>query len=264
MSEEPPQSSFLEKIKNIFLVTDKKNNNIQSGDEKIEEIIQNVIDIKDSVVSEIMIPRINISFISESDDIKKIMLVLNDTKHSRYPVFSADNKNVLGVLHVKDLLNVLGLKEEKFNLKKILRDVKFVPETKKVTSLLEEFKKDKAHLAIVLDEYGSVEGLITIEDILEEIVGEIEDEFYEESESKIITINENEYIVSSFIEKEKFEDFFQTNLDCPEVETLGGFILKEVGHLPKVGESLRHENLELIITSADQRKIKKITVRKID
>jgi Mg2+/Co2+ transporter CorC len=106
--------------------------------------------------------------------------------------------------------------------------------------------------------------LITIEDILEEIVGEIEDEFYEESESKIITINENEYIVSSFIEKEKFEDFFQTNLDCPEVETLGGYILKEVGHLPKVGESLRHENLELIITSADQRKIKKITVRKID
>jgi magnesium and cobalt transporter len=112
MSEEPPQSSFLEKIKNIFLVTDKKNNNIQAGDEKIEEIIQNVIDIKDSVVSEIMIPRVNISSISESDDIKKVMLVLNDTKHSRYPVFSADNKNVLGVLHVKDLLNVLGLKEE--------------------------------------------------------------------------------------------------------------------------------------------------------
>ena len=129
---------------------------------------------------------------------------------------------------------------------------------------LVEFRKRKEHLAFVVDEFGELLGLITLEDIIEEIVGEIEDEFYEESESKIITINENEYIVSSFIEKEKFEDFFQTNLDCPEVETLGGYVLKEVGHLPKVGESLRHENLELIITSADQRKIKKITVRKID
>ena len=106
--------------------------------------------------------------------------------------------------------------------------------------------------------------MITIEDILEEIVGEIEDEFYEEKNDEVIKINDKEYIVSSVIEKEKFEKFFDVELNCPDVESLGGFVLKEFGHLPKVGVSIKIFNLELIVTSADQRKIKKITVRKID
>ena len=127
--------------------------------------------------------------------------------------------------------------------------------------MLEEFKKDKAHLAIVIDEYGMMEGLVTIEDILEEIVGEIEDEFYEEKNDEIIKINDNEYIVSSVLEREKFEEFFEVNLNCPEAESLGGFMLKEIGHMPKVGEAIEFEKLELVVTSADQRKIKKITVR---
>ena len=118
--------------------------------------------------------------------------------------------------------------------------------------------KDKAHLAIVLDEYGVISGLITIEDILEEIVGEIEDEFYEEKNNEIIKINDKEFIVSSTIEKEKFEEFFSFQLNCPDVETLGGFVLKEIGHLPKVGEKIQVDSLEMIVTSADQRKIKKL------
>ena len=108
-----------------------------------------------------------------------------------------------------------------------------------------------------------IAGLITIEDILEEIVGEIEDEFYEEKNNEIIKINEKEFIVSSTIEKEKFEAFFSKELNCPEVESLGGFVLKEFGHLPKVGEKIVVENLEMTVTSADQRKIKKITVREV-
>ena len=116
----------------------------------------------------------------------------------------------------------------------------------------------------MLDEYGMISGLITIEDILEEIVGEIEDEFYEEKNNEIIKINEQEFIVSSTIEKEKFEEFFSKKLNCPEVESLGGFVLKEFGHLPKVGEKILVDNLEMTVTSADQRKIKKITVRKVD
>ena len=169
---------------------------------------------------------------------------------------------MIGILHVKDLIDLNA--SESFSLSDLLRPAKFVPETQSVTSLLEDFKKDRAHLAIVIDEYGMISGLITIEDILEEIVGEIEDEFYEEKNDEVIKINDSEYIVSSVIEKEKFEEFFEISLNCPEVESLGGFILKEFGHLPKVGESIQIENLELIVTSADQRKIKKITVRKID
>ena len=264
MSEEPSQS-FFSKIVNLFSSKeeiDKLSNSDQPSDEQIEELIQNVLSIKDSIVKEIMIPRVNISSISETDTLEEIYEIAKDTKHSRYPVFSSDSKKVIGILHVKDLIDIKN--DADFNLIDLLREPKYTPETKSVTSLLEDFKKDRAHLAMVIDEYGVLAGLITIEDILEEIVGEIEDEFYEEKNDEVIKINEKEYIVSSIIEKEKFEEFFNIELNCPEAESLGGFVLKEFGHLPKVGESIKVSNLELIVTSADQRKIKKITVRKID
>ena len=264
MSEEPPQS-FFSKIINLF--SEKReiedpNVTDQPSDEQIEELIQNVLNIKGSIVKEIMIPKVNISSINEDNTLKEIYEIVKDTKHSRYPVFTSDSEKVIGILHVKDLVDIKNKLD--FHILDLLREPKYTPETKAVTSLLEDFKKDRAHLAMVIDEYGVLAGLITIEDILEEIVGEIEDEFYEEKNDEVIKINEKEYIVSSIIEKEKFEDFFDIKLNCPEAESLGGFVLKEFGHLPKVGESIKVSNLELIVTSADQRKIKKITVRKID
>ena len=264
MPDEPPQS-FFSKLKDLFSLnkhSDQGIKHIEPEDERIEELIENVLSIKDSVVKEIMIPKVNISHLTESDGLEQVYSVVNDTKHSRYPVFNTENEQVTGILHVKDLLG--SIEQKNFNLKTILREAKHIPESQSVTSLLEDFKKDKAHLAIVLDEYGVISGLITIEDILEEIVGEIEDEFYEEKNNEIIKINEKEFIVSSTIEKEKFENFFSCQLNCPEVETLGGFVLKEFGHLPKVGEKINTEKLEMIVTSADQRKIKKITVRKVE
>jgi len=264
MSEEPSQS-FFSRIVNLFSSKeeiDKPSNSDQPSDEQIEELIQNVLSIKDSIVKEIMIPRVNISSIYESNTLEEVYEIAKNTKHSRYPVFSSDSEKVIGILHVKDLIDIKN--DSDFNLIDLLREPKYTPETKSVTSLLEDFKKDKAHLAMVIDEYGMLAGLITIEDILEEIVGEIEDEFYEEKNDEVIKINDKEYIVSSIIEKEKFEKFFNIELNCPEAESLGGFVLKEFGHLPKVGESIKVSNLELIVTSADQRKIKKITVRKID
>ena len=264
MSEEPPQS-FFSKIINLFSKKreiEDPNVTDQPSDEQIEELIQNVLNIKDSIVKEIMIPKVNISSINEDNTLKEIYEIVKDTKHSRYPVFTSDSERVIGILHVKDLVDIKNNLD--FHISDLLREPKYTPETKAVTSLLEDFKKDRAHLAMVIDEYGVLAGLITIEDILEEIVGEIEDEFYEEKNDEVIKINEKEYIVSSIIEKEKFEDFFDMKLNCREAESLGGFVLKEVGHLPKVGESIKVSNLELIVTSADQRKIKKITVRKID
>lgn len=262
MPDEPSQS-FLSKLKNIFSLSkhsEEAVKNTEPEDVRIEELIENVLNIKDSIVKEIMIPKVNISFLIESDSLENVYSVVNDTKHSRYPVFNSDKDKVIGILHVKDML---GTEEDKFNLNRISREAKHVPESQSVTSLLEDFKKDKAHLAIVLDEYGVISGLITIEDILEEIVGEIEDEFYQEKNNEIIKINDKEFIVSSTIEKEKFEEFFTFQLNCPDVETLGGFVLKEIGHLPKVGEKIQAGSLEMIVTSADQRKIKKITVRRV-
>ena len=263
MSEEPSQKSIFSRFKNLFFNKRLDDNLLSSEpqDEQIKELIQNVINIKETIVKEIMIPKISISFLKIDDDVDKLHGVINDTRHSRYPVLSKDANKVIGLLHVKDLIDIVGNSRKKFLLTDHIREVKFVPETKSVTSMLEEFKKDKAHLAIVIDEYGMMVGLVTIEDILEEIVGEIEDEFYEEKNDEIIKINDKEFIVSSVLEREKFEEFFKIDLNCPEAESLGGFMLKKIGHLPKVGEIINLPKLDLVVTSADQRKIKKITVR---
>ena len=261
MSEDSSQSLF-SKLKNLVnLNSEPKLDSDQPNDEQIQELIENVLKIKGTVVKEIMIPEINISSLNETQNLQEIISVLNETRHSRYPVYDENNAKVIGILHVKDLIEIIGSSNDEFNISELIREVKIVPETKSVTSMLEDFKKDRAHLAMVIDEYGMLVGLITIEDILEEIVGEIEDEFYEEKNDEIIKINENEFIVSATIEKEKFEEFFSVVLDCPEAESLGGFMLKEIGFMPKIGECLTLEKLELVVTSADQRKIKKITVR---
>lgn len=261
MSEDSSQSLF-SKLKNLVnLNSEPKLDSDQPNDEQIQELIENVLKIKGTVVKEIMIPEINISSLNETQNLQEIISVLNETRHSRYPVYDENNAKVIGILHVKDLIEIIGSSNDAFNINELIREVKIVPETKFVTSMLEDFKKDRAHLAMVIDEYGMLVGLITIEDILEEIVGEIEDEFYEEKNDEIIKINENEFIVSATIEKEKFEEFFSVVLDCPEAESLGGFMLKEIGFMPKIGECLTLERLELVVTSADQRKIKKITVR---
>ena len=261
MSEDSSQSLF-SKLKNLVnLNSEPKLDSDQPNDEQIQELIENVLKIKGTVVKEIMIPEVNISSLNETQNLQEIISVLNETRHSRYPVYDENNAKVIGILHVKDLIEIIGSSNDAFNINELIREVKIVPETKSVTSMLEDFKKDRAHLAMVIDEYGMLVGLITIEDILEEIVGEIEDEFYEEKNDEIIKINENEFIVSATIEKEKFEEFFSVVLDCPEAESLGGFMLKEIGFMPKIGECLTLEKLELVVTSADQRKIKKITVR---
>ena len=261
MSEDSSQSLF-SKLKNLVnLNSEPKLDSDQPNDEQIQELIENVLKIKGTVVKEIMIPEINISSLNETQNLQEIISVINETRHSRYPVYDENNAKVIGILHVKDLIEIIGSSNDAFNINELIREVKIVPETKSVTSMLEDFKKDRAHLAMVIDEYGMLVGLITIEDILEEIVGEIEDEFYEEKNDEIIKINENEFIISATIEKEKFEEFFSVVLDCPEAESLGGFMLKEIGFMPKIGECLTLEGLELVVTSADQRKIKKITVR---
>ena len=230
-------------------------------DKEAESIATKAIKLGDITVKEIMIPKVDMVTVQIKEDTDDIIKKIIDSGHSRYPVLGNERNEVVGILLAKDILPKLFKGMKDFDINEMLRDPNVVPETKKADSLLEEFKQDRSHLAIVIDEYGEICGLITIEDILEEIVGEIEDEFYEEKNNEIIKINDKEFIVSATIEKEKFEEFFSCQLNCPDVETLGGFVLKEIGHLPKVGEKIQSGPLEMIITSADQRKIKKITVR---
>ena len=248
------------KPKNIEDVTEVLESSLSSDiiDEVAFSIAENAIKLRATSVKEIMIPKVEMVNIYIDDSSEKLLETVIESGHSRYPVINEKKKKVEGILLAKDLLPVLSINEE-VNLDSIMRDAKVVPETKRADSLLEEFKKDKSHLAVVIDEYGEICGLVTIEDILEELVGEIEDE-HDIDDLDLIQVSEKEFIADAKIEIDEFEEKFEINLNESSVETLGGYMTKKLGILPKVGDKIIVESIELVVTAADKRRIKKIGI----
>ena len=248
------------KPKNIEDVTEVLESSLSSDiiDEVAFSIAENAIKLRATSVKEIMIPKVEMVNIYIDDSSEKLLETVIESGHSRYPVINEKKKKVEGILLAKDLLPLLSINEE-VNLDSIMRDAKVVPETKRADSLLEEFKRDKSHLAVVIDEYGEICGLVTIEDILEELVGEIEDE-HDIDDLDLIQVSEKEFIADAKIEIDEFEEKFEINLDESSVETLGGYMTKKLGILPKVGDKIIVESIELVVTAADKRRIKKIGI----
>ena len=248
------------KPKNIEDVTEVLESSLSSDiiDEVAFSIAENAIKLRATSVKEIMIPKVEMVNIYTDDSSEKLLETVIESGHSRYPVINEKKKKVEGILLAKDLLPLLSINEE-VNLDSIMRDAKVVPETKRADSLLEEFKKDKSHLAVVIDEYGEICGLVTIEDILEELVGEIEDE-HDIDDLDLIQVSEKEFIADAKIEIDEFEEKFEINLNESSVETLGGYMTKKLGILPKVGDKIIVESIELVVTAADKRRIKKIGI----
>ena len=248
------------KPKNIEDVTEVLESSLSSDiiDEVAFSIAENAIKLRATSVKEIMIPKVEMVNIYIDYSSEKLLETVIESGHSRYPVINEKKKKVEGILLAKDLLPLLSINEE-VNLDSIIRDAKVVPETKRADSLLEEFKKDKSHLAVVIDEYGEICGLVTIEDILEELVGEIEDE-HDIDDLDLIQVSENEFIADAKIEIDEFEEKFEINLNESSVETLGGYMTKKLGILPKVGDKIIVESIELVVTAADKRRIKKIGI----
>ena len=248
------------KPKNIEDVTEVLESSLSSDiiDEVAFSIAENAIKLRATSVKEIMIPKVEMVNIYTDDSSEKLLETVIQSGHSRYPVINEKKKKVEGILLAKDLLPLLSMNQE-VNLDSIMRDAKVVPETKRADSLLEEFKKDKSHLAIVIDEYGEICGLVTIEDILEELVGEIEDE-HDIDDLDLIQVSEKEFIADAKIEIDEFEEKFEINLDESSVETLGGYMTKKLGILPKVGDKIIVESIELVVTAADKRRIKKVGI----
>ena len=248
------------KPKNIEDVTEVLESSLSSDiiDEVAFSIAENAIKLRATSVKEIMIPKVEMVNIYIDDSSEKVIETVIESGHSRYPVINEKKKKVEGIVLAKDLLPLLSINEE-VNLDSIMRDAKVVPETKRADSLLEEFKKDKSHLAVVIDEYGEICGLVTIEDILEELVGEIEDE-HDIDDFDLIQVSEKEFIADAKIEIDEFEEKFEINLSESSVETLGGYMTKKLGILPKVGDKIIVESIELVVTAADKRRIKKIGI----
>jgi magnesium and cobalt transporter len=259
------RNPFFIKTQSVSEVTDflKDAVDLNIIDKEAESIANKAIRLGNTTVKEIMVPKVDMVTFGIDEEIGSIIEKIIASGHSRYPVLGKERDEVKGILLAKDMLPKIYGGIEEFGLYEMLREANVVPETKKADSLLEEFKRDRSHLAVVIDEYGTISGLVTIEDILEELVGEIEDE-HDIDEEEIIKISQNIYTADAKVEIEDFTEFFNLNIDPLEIdaETLGGFIISELGVLPKKGDVVEIENLSIKVTHADDRKIDKVQITK--
>ena len=217
--------------------------------------LEKVLDFAELEVRDAMITRSQMNVIKENDGIDRIVAYIIETSHSRFPVISGDKDEVLGILHAKDLLKFMA-NPEQFNLQKILRPAVFVPEGKSLNSLLKELREQRNHMAIVIDEYGGVSGLVTIEDIIEQIVGDIEDEFDEdESADNIHAVSAERWRINAVTEIEDVNAFFGTDYSDEEADTIGGLVIQELGRLPVRGEKVVVGPLQFTVARADKRRL---------
>jgi len=225
-------------------------------------MIEGVLQVSQMRVRDIMIPRIQMVVVPKAEELESILPLVSEFGHSRYPVIDGDRSKVVGILLAKDLLSKV-LQNKNLKVCEIMRTVSVVPESKRLNVLLKELRTQGNHMAIVVDEYGQAAGLVTIEDILEEIVGEIEDEHDDhEDEGYVFQRNINEFMIKALMPMDEFDEYFHTQLATDEYDTVGGFIVHELQHMPKKGESLVVDNLRFEIIKADNRRIHLIKLKK--
>ncbi|MCX7821789.1 MAG: CBS domain-containing protein [Brevinematales bacterium] len=211
-------------------------------------------------VGDIMVPRSEVVLIDKDLSLEQILNLVVEDGHSRFPVYEGQIDNILGVLYVKDLLKFF--KKRDFKIETILREPIFVPENKTASDLLKEFKEKRIHFAIVVNEYGTMVGVVCLEDIIEEIVGEIEDEYDKKEEVSYKKLTKNEYIIFPKMSIEEFNKVFKTRIVSEDFDTIGGFILESFGYLPKSGDVIEYGNYIFVVKSVDGSKIKEILLKK--
>lgn len=243
----------------VEVIRDSVENELIDSDTK--EMIEGVMEISELRVRDIMIPRPQIISIDSRLPLEACVDIIIESAHSRFPVILDDGKDTIqGILLAKDLLKYLRPDAEAFDMQAILRPAVIVPESKRVDRMLKEFRSERFHMAIVVDEFGAVSGLVTIEDILEQIVGDIEDEFDEEEIEQIRQLSRHTYAVLALTDIEKFNEFFATSFTDEEVDTVGGLVMQACGHLPQRGEQIQLEGIDFKVTSADSRRLIQLRV----
>lgn len=268
MSDDKPpskQTGWLDRLVHILSPTPDNRDELADVLQKSHEssiidddalhIMEGALHISEQHAGDIMIPRSQMEFIRLDTSVEDVFKQITETGHSRFPVVDESADDVKGILLAKDLLSLLTQGLESFDIKSMLRPATIIPETKRLSVLLREFREQRYHMAIVVDEYGSVSGLLTIEDILEEIVGEIEDETDEHEAEEIHTVAENDYVIEAQIEIDDFNERFQSGLSEEEYDTLGGLITSKFGYVPEVNESIELDGFKFTILETDGRRI---------
>ena len=225
-----------------------------------QHMIEGVTELSETAVKEVLVPRIDVVFIPAVATLDEVLKIIERDGYSRYPVYEETIDNVIGVLYVKDLISVLLNRESsEFDLKKLIRKPYFIPESKRLDSLLSEFKKRHVHIAIAVDEYGGVSGIVCMEDIIEEIVGEIQDEFDDEGD-EVIQADVHSWLVDAPINIEDLNEKLNLQLPDEDVDTLGGFVFNLFGTIPVRYEKVSYENLDFIIQEIENHKIKIVKI----
>jgi gliding motility-associated protein GldE len=235
-------------------------------DENEKEIISSIVEFRETTVSEIMTPRVDIIAIAENKSVEEVIKIIADSGHSRIPVYRENIDSITGVVFAKDLLKFINNDELKkqTRISSLVKKVLFVPESKKIGELLKEFQTKKIHLAIVVDEYGGTAGLITLEDIIEEVVGDIWDE-YDKAEKNIQVLSDDKFLVNGNILLEDLASELNINFideNDPDIDTLAGFILKISGEIPKEGDSFIYKNFRITVKQLDKKRIRKVLIEK--
>jgi len=256
---------WLDRIYNIFTGEPQNEKqlldllkNLQShqllGDDELN-MIEGVLQVDDMQVRDIMIPRGQMVVLDHEDSVPEIIQKITDSGHSRFPVIDDDKDDVVGILLAKDLLQLSLDQSQEFEINEYIRPASFIPESKRLNVLLKEFRLNRSHMAMIVDEYGGVSGLITIEDVLEQIVGKIDDEYDEDEEIDIQPHGANRYSVRALTPLPEFNEYFNTDYESEEIETIGGLLLRQFGHLPERGESVAFDNMTFKVLNADSRQV---------
>lgn len=226
--------------------------------EEKSDMIKGVEDLPETSVKEVMVPRIDVDFISLDTPEEELFIKITESGHSRFPVYSGSIDNVVGILYVKDLIGAIS-RHEQINLEKLIRKAYFVPESKRIDSLLREFKRKHVHIAVAIDEYGGISGIVSMEDIIEEIVGDIQDEFDNERED-IVALAGNVWVCDARVSLEELNEAISSNFPTEEFDTLGGFVFDLFGKIPVKFEKTSWNNYDFIVQDMEGHKVNVIKV----
>ena len=251
---------FLERLRKTRKIKEPelKEKIVQNLNDEKRDMIRGIVDLSDTSVKEVMIPRIDVDFLSDDVSGDELFQKVAESGHSRFPVYRDSIDNVIGVLYVKDLIKLIA-KKESIVLFEIVRKAFFVPESKRIDSLLKEFKRKHVHIAIAVDEYGGVSGIVCMEDIIEEIVGDIQDEFDNERED-ILPVSDGVWLCDARVSLDDLESVFGENLPDDEYETLGGFVFNLFGKIPVKYEKISWKQYDFIIQDMEGHRINTVKI----
>jgi magnesium and cobalt transporter len=226
-------------------------------------MLQGVLEVADTQARDIMIPRSHMVVVSQDQTPAKILKIITESNHSRFPVIGDGRDEVIGIVLAKDVLKQYIRDSKAFALEPLVRPAVFVPESKRLNTLLAEFRESRNHMAIVVDEYGGVAGLVTIEDVLEQIVGEIDDEHDADAAPAIQPQDGGKYVVQALTRIEDFNEFFNTEIPDADFDTIGGLLMHELGRLPRRGEQLEYDGLRFKVLRGDRRRLHTLEVTRL-